>query len=108
LRDIILGKPPKDYDIISDAHVPFEPKVVLGKDVLTYRYIIGGNIVDVSSHLNLQKRDFPMNAMALDFQGNFYDPRGGLEDLFNRQLSLEKRKAGRRPSKDFKSCQAVR
>ncbi|MGB4688039.1 MAG: CCA tRNA nucleotidyltransferase, partial [Coprothermobacter proteolyticus] len=90
LRDIILGKPPKDYDIISDAHVPFEPKVVLGKDVLTYRYIIGGKIVDVSSHLNLQKRDFPMNAMALDFQGNFYDPRGGLEDLFNRQLSVEK------------------
>jgi len=33
LRDIILGKPPKDYDIISDAHVPFEPKVVLGKDI---------------------------------------------------------------------------
>jgi len=31
-----------------------------------------------------------MNAMALDFQGNFYDPRGGLEDLFNRQLSVEK------------------
>jgi|GEM_PF-3474996 len=90
LRDIILGKPPKDYDIISDAHVPFEPKVVLGKDVLTYRYIIAGKIVDVSSHLNLQKRDFPMNAMALDFQGNFYDPRGGLEDLFNRRLSVEK------------------
>jgi len=91
LRDIILGKPPKDYDIISDAHVPFEPKVVLGKDILTYRYIIGGKIVDVSSQLNLQKRDFPMNAMALDFQGNFYDPRGGLEDLFNKQLSVEKK-----------------
>jgi len=69
---------------------PLNPRLFLGKDILTYRYIIGGKIVDVSSQLNLQKRDFPMNAMALDFQGNFYDPRGGLEDLFNRQLSVEK------------------
>jgi len=88
LRDIILGIPPKDYDIISRSFPPFEPKAVLGKDVLTYRYVIRGKIVDVSSQLNLEKRDFPMNAMALDFEGSFYDPRGGLEDLFSGRLTI--------------------
>lgn len=102
MRDICLAKPPKDYDIITSELPPFPPKAVLGKDIKTYRYLIQGVTVDVSFELNLDKRDFPINAIALDFDGNVKDPRMGMEDLFMKRITLTKERLQEDPVRIFR------
>jgi poly(A) polymerase len=98
VRDVLLGLEPQDYDFaVSGSGVMFARSmskklkaafVLLSKDddearmvhnECTYDFVgIGkGNIVD-----DLKRRDFTINAMAIDCDtGEFYDPFKGLEDL---------------------------
>ncbi len=109
VRNIVLNKKPVDYDLATDAHPDEVMKIfrkviptgiqhgtvtVLFKgtpfEVTTFR--IEGDYSD-SRHPDsirftpsifddLKRRDFTINAMAIDMQsGDFYDPHGGYPDL---------------------------
>ncbi len=108
VRDMLLGKRPDDWDICTSAAPEqvcevFSHTIPTGiahgtvtviqngshAEVTTFR--LDGNytdhrrpesvsfIADLSG--DLQRRDFTINAMALDASGKLYDPCGGLYDL---------------------------
>ncbi len=115
VRDLLLGTSPQDWDICTSAQ-PQEVISVFGKDqvrltgirqgtvsvrwdgqwfeVTTYRlegdYQDGRHPSRVSFTPDLEKdlarRDFTINAMALDRKGCLTDPFGGQADLENRSL----------------------
>ncbi|MDD7352327.1 MAG: HD domain-containing protein [Peptoniphilaceae bacterium] len=110
VRDKLLGIVPHDYDITTSAK-PDEIKkvfkdfktVLVGEEFGTVGIIIDKTIYEVTTfridgkYLNfrkpekvtfsknlkedLKRRDFTINAMAMDFNGNLYDPFGGKDDL---------------------------
>jgi tRNA nucleotidyltransferase (CCA-adding enzyme) len=110
VRDMLLGREPNDYDIATNA-LPTQVKecfaktvdtgikhgtvtVVVGNDtveVTTYRtehgYSDGRRPDSVEFNCSLQedlaRRDFTINAMAMDLRGNTIDPFGGEQDLEN-------------------------
>ena len=109
VRDLLLGKPPKDFDVATAAHPPQVqaafPKViptgiqhgtvtVLSRghpvEVTTFRteseYLDGRRPSKVEFHseieADLSRRDFTINAMAFDpIRGELADPFGGQADL---------------------------
>ncbi len=117
VRDFLLGKEPKDWDITTNA-TPEEMQKVFPDsfyenkfgtvgvktgsenpalkviEVTTYR--LEGKYTDkrhpdeIKFAKNLEedlaRRDFTVNAMALDFKGNLVDPYAGQEDLNNRTI----------------------
>jgi tRNA nucleotidyltransferase (CCA-adding enzyme) len=110
VRDIALGKVPKDIDLASDA-TPDEMVTILDKANIKHKptgmehgtltaiidgegYEITTLRADVSTdgrHADVefirnwkqdaQRRDFTYNAMSLDFDGNLYDYFNGMDDL---------------------------
>ena len=108
VRDMLLGKEPKDIDIATSAtpdeiEALFKNTIPTGKkygtitviidgekyEVTTFRtdgkysnsrkpdnIIFGTNIID-----DLGRRDFTINAMAMDINGNIIDPFNGQEDI---------------------------
>lgn len=108
VRDVMLGREPKDWDITTNAH-PTEVKKLfnrtidtgikhgtvtvminhVGYEVTTYRidgdYEDGRhpNSVEFTSNLleDLKRRDFTINAMAYNDSRGLVDAFGGLEDL---------------------------
>jgi tRNA nucleotidyltransferase/poly(A) polymerase len=86
IRDLILGRDPADVDIECDA--PESVARAIGKvielgrgDLKVYRVVRGDRIYDVSAHTDLGRRDFTMNAIALDLQsGELRDPFEGESD----------------------------
>jgi len=110
VRDLVLGKNPKDWDIATKAtpkqieslfrgmyrveHVgaSFGVMLVGGIEVATFRgdRYFGGGDKDVeityveTIEEDLARRDFTMNAMAIDFNGELIDPFGGYNDLIEK------------------------
>ncbi|MBW2605835.1 MAG: CCA tRNA nucleotidyltransferase [Deltaproteobacteria bacterium] len=106
IRDLLLGRPPADYDIAvtgnpeqfaknliakSDGHL-----VRLGKPGrMTIRVISGDTIFDITS-LNgtsieddLNQRDFTINAIAYDlYSEGIIDCIGGLQDLADKKVRM--------------------
>lgn len=108
VRDLILGRIPKDYDIVTDAEPPRIKKLfyrsrVIGKrfrlvhvyvgpriyEVATFRSIVNGTVgntygtIDEDAH----RRDFSMNALYLDpLEGKLVDYVGGLKDMRARRI----------------------
>lgn len=108
VRDLCLGKEPHDWDITTNAR-PDEVKKIFshtldtgikhgtvtvmdgneGFEVTTYRrdgkYSDGRHPDEVSFAdsltEDLQRRDFTINAMAMDKDGMVIDPEGGLRDI---------------------------
>ena len=113
VRDLLLGKEPKDFDIATNAR-PDEIKLVaqqngfgivreLGQNFGVIMLTIGKNTVEVAAFRNetygadahrpaevwycdtveedLGRRDFTINAMALDYGGEIIDFFSGREDL---------------------------
>ena len=108
VRDAVLGLKPHDWDIATNA-VPSEVKKLFGKtvdtgikhgtvtvidgdegfEVTTFRtdgkYTDGRHPDEVkfvgSIEEDLARRDFTINALALDINGTVIDPFGGLSDL---------------------------
>lgn len=108
VRDLIMGNEPHDYDITTNARPEqikacFEKTVDTGIkhgtvtvmldgegfEVTTYRcdgkYSDGRHPDDVTFvddiKADLARRDFTINAMAMDIDGNIIDPFGGQEDI---------------------------
>lgn len=113
VRDLLMGKEPKDWDIATSAK-PEEVRSIFYKtvdtgikhgtvtvllddesfEVTTYR--IDGNYSD-SRHpdsveftddiiKDLSRRDFTINAMAMDSNGNIIDPFMGRFDIMNKTI----------------------
>jgi tRNA nucleotidyltransferase (CCA-adding enzyme) len=96
VRDLFLGREPKDWDISTNATVEqmlsvFKGEgytivptglqhgtvtVVINKEMYEITTFRGKNIID-----DLRWRDFTINALALDTENNVIDPEGGLEDI---------------------------
>lgn len=103
VRDYILGKNNKDYDLATN--IPFEelkkliPSISIMKEN-NHRNtaIIRCESIDYEFSLyrgltiteDLSNRDFIINAIAVDLNGNFIDPFNGLGDLRKKKLSLVK------------------
>ncbi|CEG27633.1 CCA tRNA nucleotidyltransferase [Bacillus sp. B-jedd] len=113
VRDHVLSKPVDDIDIATSARPEeikniFSKTVDIGIDHGTILVLHKGNSYEVTtfrtesgykdfrrpdkvefvSNLNedLKRRDFTMNAMAMDKEGNLLDPFGGREDIESRQI----------------------
>ena len=113
VRDRVLSRPVNDIDIATSAR-PEEIKNIFSKtvdigidhgtilvlqkgysyEVTTFRTESGykdfrrPDKVEFVSNLyeDLKRRDFTMNAMAMDREGNLLDPFGGREDIKKRQI----------------------
>ena len=115
VRDKLLGLHPHDYDITTSAE-PQEIKrvfkdfktVLVGLEFGTVGVLIGETLYEVTTfridgkYLNfrkpenvtfskslredLKRRDFTINAMAMDSSGKLYDPFGGKNDLDDKIL----------------------
>lgn len=109
VRDLYLGKTPKDYDITTNAHpeaveVIFDKTIPTGKAYGTVTVLIGEDAFEVTTYRlesdydgrrpkvvryadtlleDLTRRDFTMNAMAMDLSGKIMDPFNGRLDLDN-------------------------
>ena len=115
VRDKLLGFEPHDYDITTSAK-PDEIKkvfkdfktILIGEEFGTVGVLINKILYEVTTfridgkYLNyrkpenvtfsknltedLKRRDFTINAMAMDFKGELYDPFGGKKDLDDKIL----------------------
>ena len=115
VRDKLLGLHPHDYDITTSAK-PEEIKrvfkdfktILIGEEFGTVGVLINGTLYEVTTfridgkYLNfrkpenvtfskslredLKRRDFTINAMAMDSSGELYDPFGGKKDLDDKVL----------------------
>jgi len=113
VRDKVLGKDVKDIDIATSAKPEqvmalFKRTVPTGLKHGTVTVISGGKSFEVTTYRkeseyedfrrpaevefitdleeDLRRRDFTMNAMAMDADGQIRDPFGGREDLASRVL----------------------
>ncbi len=104
IRDNILGKTPTDYDITTNADISTIKEIFkyykifetgLKHNTITLRinkenYEIttfrGSDINSLEEDLLL--RDFTINSLALDINGNIIDVSNGLEDLTNKLIRI--------------------
>lgn len=134
LRDRLLGRPVRDYDIATDA-LPEEVMrlfpsavptglehgtvtVIIEREpyeVTTFRKEVGYRhhrwpvVVYVDQlHTDLSRRDFTINAMALSHQGDWIDPFGGREDLENRLIRAVGEPARRFEEDALRMVRAIR
>ncbi|MCT4593645.1 MAG: HD domain-containing protein [Anaeromicrobium sp.] len=107
VRDMILGLNPKDYDLCTNATPTeieniFEKTIPTGKDYGTMTIMINNIAYEVTTYRfecdydgrrpkvvkftntlkeDLKRRDFTINSMAMDMDGNIIDYFGGKKDL---------------------------
>jgi tRNA nucleotidyltransferase/poly(A) polymerase len=87
IRDLLLNRVPADVDIECDAaasEAATVGKVIeLGRgDLKVHRVVRNGLVYDFSERTDLLRRDFTMNAIALDLTtGEIDDPFEGREDI---------------------------
>jgi len=102
VRDMLLGKTPHDYDIVTSAAAGeikacFDRVLTIGERYGTLGVLVGASLIEISSFRgraggdcadsmqrladDLAGRDFTINAMALDLAGTLYDPWAGEADL---------------------------
>lgn len=108
VRDLILGRIPKDYDIVTDAEPPRIKKLfyrsrVIGKrfrlvhvyvgpkiyEVSTFRSIVNGTVGNTYGTIDedARRRDFSMNALYYDpLESKLVDYVGGLKDMRARRI----------------------
>ena len=113
VRDTILGRKPSDWDVATSAPVDvipklFEKTVPTGVKYGTYTVFMDGEKVEVTEFRrdgqyidgrkpdrvifvgdvreDLARRDFTINAMAMDQDGRIIDPFCGQEDLKNKLI----------------------
>lgn len=101
VRDAILDKPNKDYDLCTNMPLhkikELYPKFHIMKPNghrNTGVMILNGLEIEISEFKgntiaeDLHNRDFTINAMALDKDGNLIDPYNGLQALQEKRISL--------------------
>lgn len=87
VRDLMLDRMPLDVDVECDD--PLTCASALGKvitlgrgDLTVYRAVVGGRVYDFSRKTDLGRRDFTINAMAINLASSeLHDPFGGKADL---------------------------
>ncbi|MCU0597917.1 MAG: HD domain-containing protein [Desulfobacterales bacterium] len=110
VRDILLGKKPSDYDIVTTGNpealagliaAAFNSRVIrLGKPGMTLLRVKAQKyLFDIVPAFNgaiesdLQQRDFTINAMAVcSTDGTLSDPCGGLKDIQQAYIRMVSRK----------------
>ena len=101
VRDRLIGRPNDDYDLCTDMPLEEVKKLFPGFTIMkendhrnTGIIRINGLEIEISSirgnslKEDLSKRDFTMNAIACDKDGNIIDYFGGVEDIQNKKISL--------------------
>jgi poly(A) polymerase len=108
VRDLLLGKIPKDFDIVTDATPPkikrlFRNSRIIGKRFRLVHIFVGEKIFEVSTFRSLVdgtvgntfgtmdedvlRRDFTMNALYYDpVQEQVIDYVGGMKDIASRRV----------------------
>lgn len=110
VRDNLLGDTPSDFDVTTSASperimeiFQEERLITLGKKYGTIGIMVEGEIIETTTYRkdgdyldgrhpanvefssdlieDLKRRDFTMNAMAMDVEGNIIDEFGGISDL---------------------------
>ncbi len=100
VRDIYMNATPKDYDFITTLPLT-EIEDIAKKNNFGYypigisfgivKLIVSGVEVEIATvedslTKNLSRRDFTMNAMLMNRDGEIYDPFGGRADIHNRVI----------------------
>jgi len=102
VRDLILCTPPADVDVacldpLACARALRRKVIRLGREehLSAYRVVDGSHIYDFAALLDnsidadLARRDFTINAMAVDLEsGELLDPHGGRADLARRLVRM--------------------
>ena len=108
VRDLLLNKKPKDFDIVTDAtptqikrifrnsriigkrfrlvHVFFDQKIF---EVSTFRSILNGSVGNIFGTIeeDSQRRDFSLNALYYDpIKEQIFDYVGAMQDIKNKKL----------------------
>ena len=107
VRDMLLHREPKDYDLTTNAHPDvveslFEKTIPTGKEYGTITVMMDGEGYEITTYRlecdydgrrpkavkfaktleeDLSRRDFTINAMACDIDGNIVDPYNGIMAL---------------------------
>jgi len=95
IRDLLLGRAPNDVDVECDDPLAvaqsFGRKVIqLGREgMIAWRVVEGDRIYDFSELSPLGRRDFTINAIAVDLAtGELRDPHGGATDIDARVVRM--------------------
>jgi Poly A polymerase head domain/Probable RNA and SrmB- binding site of polymerase A len=102
IRDLLLGRDPADADVACDdplaaAKMVSNRVIRLGADehLRAYRVVLPEHVYDFAELLehdigpDLARRDFTVNAMAVDLQsGELLDPHGGQRDIEQRLVRM--------------------
>ena len=104
VRDAIIGKENKDYDLCTNMPLPlvkelFPSFVIMKPNNHRNTGIIRINDIDIEisefrgKNLteDLSNRDFTINAIAADLNGNVIDPFDGISALYKQEISLIKK-----------------
>jgi tRNA nucleotidyltransferase/poly(A) polymerase len=94
VRDLLLDVIPVDVDV--ECEDPLGTASGLGKvitlgrgDLTVYRVVLEGRVYDFSRRTDLGRRDFTVNAIAVDLaSGQVRDPFGGQEDIRRRLIRM--------------------
>lgn len=94
VRDLLLDVMPVDVDV--ECEDPLSSATALGKvitlgrgDLTVYRVVVENRVYDFSRKTDLRRRDFTINAIAVDLaSGELRDPLGGQEDLRRRVVRM--------------------
>ncbi|MDR2528459.1 MAG: HD domain-containing protein [Synergistaceae bacterium] len=100
VRDFFLGREPSDVDVVcgeasAEGVVAKVGGTVVGKPPFrTVSAVVSGKSVEIalltggSIQKDLERRDFTVNAIAMDSEGGLIDPFGGARDVRERVLRL--------------------
>jgi tRNA nucleotidyltransferase/poly(A) polymerase len=94
IRDLLLGVEPADVDVECDEPLSCASRlgkvITLGRgDLQVYRVVLGDRVYDFSQRTDLGRRDFTMNAIALDLTtGEQRDPYDGAADIRRRLVRM--------------------
>ena len=110
VRDLLRGVPPHDWDVCTSARPEETKRCFAGQRMLetglkhgTVTLLVGGEAYEITTYrtegpysdsrrpdfvrfvsdlkADLSRRDFTMNAVAMDLEGTLHDPFGGEEDI---------------------------
>ena len=94
VRDLMLRVEPADVDVECDEPLGCASRVgkviTLGRgDLQVYRVVLEDRIYDFSRRMDLGRRDFTMNAIAIDLtSGEMRDPFDGVADIERRSVRM--------------------
>jgi len=129
VRDMIMGREPHDYDVVTSAEVEeilqvFDKALPIGDKHGTAVVFMDGRQVEISRCKSssgqkynwpawliedLYHRDFTINAIAVAEDGSLFDPFGGLNDIENTSLRSPEDQSGQRFQEDpLRMLRAVR